>query len=445
MSRSAVERAAATRGEGVTATESRRGRTARGAARTAGRDAGREPRGEPGRGASADPTAPSRVVVGLRRLFAAESREYFVLLGTTLFLVAFGLVMVLSSSAIQSRVDEGDFFSRAARQGLFALVGIPLMLVAARMPISFWKRWAWHALALGIVLQLLVFTGLGTGYGGNTNWLSIGGFSLQPSEFVKLALVVWLAWVLSSKGALLHDWKHVALPIAPAAAIAIGLVLVGNDLGTAAILLLIVLGTLFYAGVRLRIIGTAVAGIGLLGLLVANASSSRRQRIEAWLTGCVRPEDYEQHCWQTIHGWEALANGGVFGVGLGNSEYKWLWIPHAESDFIFAIIGEELGLVGAALVLVLFVVLGVTFVRIVRMNSDPFAKIATSAVMVWIVSQAFVNVAVVLGALPVLGVPLPLMSAGGSALVATLLAIGVVLSFARHRDVDPTPRGRMSR
>ena len=389
---------------------------------------GRPPASEPA------PEGPVRkAVIAFRWVFAAETREYFVLLGTTLFLVVFGLVMVLSSSSIQSLVDDGDVFSRASRQAVFAVLGLPLMLLAARAPITFWKKWAWHALGLGILLQLLVFTGLGASYGGNTNWLSIGGLSLQPSELVKLALVVWLAYILTRKGALLNEWRHVALPILPVAFGSIFLVLLGNDLGTAVILLALTLGALFYAGVRLRIVGALAIGPTLLGVIFAQGSSSRQQRIEAWLTGCTRAEDYELHCWQTIHGWEALANGGILGRGLGNSQYKWLWIPHAESDFIFAIVGEELGLVGALLVLVLFAVLAVTFVRIVRMNRDPFAKIATSAVMVWIVTQAFVNVAVVLGALPVLGVPLPFMSAGGSALISSMLAVGVVLSFARRR------------
>lgn len=387
---------------------------------------------------------PKRVVVAVRRLFQTQTREYFVLLATTLFLVGFGLVMVLSSSAIQSHVADGDFFSRAARQAVFAVVGVPLMLIASRFPITFWKRWAWHFLGLGIVLQLLVFTGLGFGYGGNTNWISIAGVSMQPSEFVKLALVVWLATVLAKKGPLLNEWRHIAIPVAPVAILAIGLVLLGNDLGTAIIMLALTLGALFYAGVRLRYLALVVVLVAAAGFAVAQLSSSRRDRIEAWLTGCTRPEDYELHCWQTIHGWEALANGGLFGVGLGNSEAKWLWLPHAESDFIFAIIGEEFGMAGAIVVLGLFTVIAITMVRIARKNSDPFAKIATSSVLVWIISQAFVNIAVVLGVLPVLGVPLPLMSAGGSALLATMLAIGVVLSFARERPETVDEVARLS-
>ena len=141
-----------------------------------------------------------------------------------------------------------------------------------------------------------------------------------------------------------------------------------------------------------------------------------------------------------MNGWEALAHGGVFGVGLGNSTAKWSWLPESDNDFIFAIIGEELGLVGAIIVLLLFVVLTIALIRIIRMQTDPFARIATSVAMVWIIGQAFVNVAVVLGILPVLGVPLPLVSAGGSALITTLAALGIVLSFARTRP-DPVLQG----
>ena len=366
-------------------------------------------------------------------MFAAETPEFFLLLGTTLFLLVFGLVMVLSSSAIESRLEDGDFFAQAARQGLFAVVGLPVMLLATRAPIVFWKRWAGWAIVIAVALQLLVFTGLGYGYGGNQNWIKIGSFTAQPSETIKLALILWLAWVLTTKADLLHDWKHVLLPIGPVVLVAVGLVLVGNDLGTATIIVMLTLGALFYAGVKLRYLATAILGIALVGLVFATASLSRRERIDAWLSGCVDPNDYSGDCWQTIHGWEALAHGGIFGVGLGNSAGKWSWIPEADNDFIFAIIGEELGLLGCILVLGLFVVLAICFVRIIRMARDPFAKIATSAAMIWIIGQAFVNIAVVLGLLPVLGVPLPLVSAGGSALITTMAAIGVVLSFARRR------------
>ncbi|HEV7949122.1 MAG TPA: FtsW/RodA/SpoVE family cell cycle protein, partial [Glaciihabitans sp.] len=161
-------------------------------------------------------------LVSVKRVFGAETGNYFLLLGTTLFLVVFGLIMVLSSSSVESISRDRQFFSSFLSQGTFALIGIPLMLVASRMPISFWKRWAWPAIGLGSFLQLLVFVpGLGYGYGGNQNWIRIGGFTAQPSELVKLALVVWLAWIVTAKQHLLSDWKHVFLPIAPVAGLAI--------------------------------------------------------------------------------------------------------------------------------------------------------------------------------------------------------------------------------
>ncbi len=394
---------------------------------------------QPGRSDTTDrPDAP-RAVVAVRRIFAAETPEYFLLLGTTLFMVVFGLVMVLSSSSIESFGDDGGFFGRFQRQGLFALIGVPVMLIVARVPARFWRRWAWQAMGLGISLQMLVFVpGFSYEYGGNQNWLKIGGVSAQPSEFVKLALVVWLATVLTVKADRLGDWKHVALPVLPVAVVAIGFVLAGNDLGTAGIMLAIVIGTLFFAGVRLRIIGAALLGIGAMAYLFVQASSSRSNRISAWLDGCADPAQASLDCYQTLHGWWALANGGIFGVGLGNSRAKWNWLPESDNDFIFAIIGEELGMVGAVLVLALFAVLTVCFVRIIRRQSDMFARLATGSVMIWVIGQALVNIAVVLGIFPVLGVPLPLMSAGGSALITTLAGIGIVLSFARVRSRPDT-------
>jgi cell division protein FtsW len=382
--------------------------------------------------------------VGVRKIFAAETGNFFLLLGTTLFLVVFGLVMVLSSSSVESHLESDDFFASFARQGLFALIGVPVMLFASRMPIAFWKRWAWPAIALGVGLQLLVFSPLGWGYGGNQNWIKIAGFTAQPSELLKLALIVWVASVLVSKQHLLTDWKHVLLPIGPVAGLAIGLVLVGNDLGTAVIMLSIVMGALFFAGIKLRFLALAVGVLSFFGLIIAFASSSRTERIGAWINGCT-PEQYETFCWQPTHGLWALASGGIFGVGLGNSKAKWSWLPEADNDYIFAIIGEELGLIGAVVVLALFVVLALSFVRILRANSDPFARIVTAGVGIWVIGQAMVNIAVVLGVLPVLGVPLPLTSAGGTALISTLLAIGVVLSFAREHaapadGLDPSPR-----
>lgn len=379
--------------------------------------------------------------VRLRKIFRAETPEYFMLLGTVLFLVVFGLVMVLSSSSIESKASDGDFFARASRQAALAALGIPLMLVVSRVSVKFWKKWAWAAIIGAAILQFLVVA-TNAGFGDyNRNWLRLGPVSFQPSEAVKLALIIWLALIITSKMRLMNDWKHVAIPILPFAGGAILLVIIGNDLGTAIILFAMVLGALFFGGIRLRIIGTVVGIVATLAFILVRISDSRSGRFGAWLTGCEDPSLAKDECYQTLHGWQALANGGFFGVGLGNSASKWNWLPEAETDFIFAIIGEELGFIGAMLVIVLFAVLAICFVRIMRRASDPFVKIATGVAMVWLIGQALVNIAVVLGLLPVLGVPLPFISAGGSSLVTTLVAVGIVLSFARHdpRAQELTP------
>lgn len=375
---------------------------------------------------------PPAAVVGVKRLFSADNGNYFLLLGTTLFLVAFGLVMVLSSSSVTSFTKTDDFFFGFERQATFVALGVPLMLIASRMPAIFWKKWAPLAIIIGLGLQVLtVATPLGYGVNGNVNWIRIGSFNMQPSEVIKLALVIWLGSTLARKQEVLHRWKEVAMPVGPVAGAAIGFVLIGHDLGTAMIMIAIVLGALFFAGVRLKHLAVVVLGLVVGVAFVAFANLSRQSRIRAWQDGCTSSDDFLNYCWQTVHGWWALASGGVFGVGLGSSKAKWNWLPEADNDFIFAIIGEELGLIGAVLVLVLFVVMAIAFARIIRSNPDPFAKITVSAVMVWVIGQAFVNIGVVLGVFPVLGVPLPFMSAGGTALVAGMIAVGVALSFAR--------------
>ena len=383
---------------------------------------------------------PSAAVVAVRRIFASETPNFFLLLGTTLFLVVFGLVMVLSSSSIESHLENDSFFTLFLRQGLYALVGIPLMLLASRMPSAFWKRMARPAIIIAIVLQMLVvFTPLGYSYGGNRNWIALGPVNAQPSELAKLALIVWIAFVFTRIDARATDWMRYFIPIGAAALVSIGLVLVGKDLGTAVIMLSIVFGSFYFAGVKLRYLLTSGAVVAVLGVMFAFASSSRTDRINVWLNGCAE-KDYLHDCWQQMHGTWALAAGGIFGVGLGNSKAKWSWLPEADNDYIFAIIGEELGLIGAIVVLLLMAVLAISFIRIIRASHDPFARTVTSGVMVWIIGQAFVNIAVVLGVLPVLGVPLPLISAGGSALISSLIAIGVVLSFARAPALPPEAR-----
>jgi len=370
-------------------------------------------------------------VVAVKNVFVAESSTFYTILGVTLFLVVFGVVMVLSSSSVEQYAATHDFFGAASRQGLYAVLGVPLMLIASRVPARLWRKWAMRILGAAILLQLLVYTPLGISVQGNRNWIGIGSFSAQPSEVVKLALVLAIGGIMYVKRDKLDDWKEVFIPIGIAAALALGMVLLGGDQGTAMIMLILILGATFVGGARGRHLAIGLGVIAVLLPFVTMSSSSRQTRISAWLSGCTDTNQYQDLCWQPVHGIWALASGGVFGVGLGNSKAKWSWLPEADNDYIFAIIGEELGLIGAVVVLALFVVLAISMIKVIRQSRDPFVKTVTGGILAWIVGQALVNIAVVLGLLPVLGVPLPLISAGGSALIMTLVAIGVVLSFAR--------------
>ena len=398
------------------------------------------PRNRP---AKAETGGVSAARIGLGRVFRVESKDYFLLLGTTVFLVVFGLVMVLSSSSVESNLEDGGFFVQAQRQGLYALLGVPFMLIASRMPERVWMAVAWPLLLVACVLQLLVVaTPLGITVGGNTNWLELGPIPpFQPSELIKVALVIWLGLIVTKKQAQLDDFGRGIVPILLVGGGAIGLVLLGGDLGTVMVMGGMLLGALFLIGVRFRLLLPPVLLGAAVFVIVAVSSDSRMRRITTFLQEHCTQLDNED-CWQIQHGRFALANGGVFGVGLGNSTAKWSWLPAADNDFIFAIIGEELGLIGAVVVIGLFVVLAIAFARILRAARSPFAKAVTAAVMVWVVGQACVNIGVVLGVFPVLGVPLPLVSAGGTALLTTLFAIGVVLSVARDPDASARATAR---
>jgi cell division protein FtsW len=357
--------------------------------------------------------------------------SYYLLLGATLALVVVGLVMVLSSSSVESIAQSGSAFSVFWRQAVFAVVGLVVLWIASRRSIEFWKRVAWPLVVGAIVFQLLVFTPLGAGaINGNSNWIEVAGVRAQPSEAAKVALVVWCAAVLARKAPLLHRWQHVVVPVGLVAGLVLGLVLLGHDLGTAAVMMILVAAMLVVAGVRMRMLllaGGAAAAVAAVAVL---SSRNRMERVGTWLSGeCA---DRFGTCWQSTHGTWALASGGWWGVGLGASREKWSWLPEAHNDFIYAIIGEELGLPGTVVVLALLAVVAVAGLRVILRHDDVFVKIATTGVLAWVVGQGMVNIAVVLGLLPVIGVPLPLVSSGGSALITTLAALGVVLSFARR-------------
>jgi cell division protein FtsW len=369
--------------------------------------------------------------VSLGKVFAPVPSEFLLIASTALLLTIFGIVMILSATSAVATAQGLPPYDAVLKQGVFALLGVPLMFIASRLPVAFWKRVAWPALIGAVLFQLLVFVpGLGVDNDGNRNWIVIGGLQAQPSEFLKLGLALWLGYVLFRKRTLLTKWQHVFIPIVPVSMLAIGTVLAGNDLGTVIVLVLIVLGALFFSGVKLRLfILPAILGLGLLTVF-AVTSANRMRRIMSFLNpDCI--EDYLDSCYQPLHGVWALASGGVFGLGLGNSREKYDWLPAAANDYIFAIVGEELGLIGCAVVLALFALYAVGAFHIIRKTDDPFVRIVSGGITVWIVGQALINIGVVLRVFPVLGVPLPFMSQGGTSLLSVLVASGVLLSFAR--------------
>lgn len=370
----------------------------------------------------------------LRNPFAADSPIVTTLIAVTVLLALFGVFMVLSASSVTSGLNNGgNFFADGFMQASSAVAGAALCFIIGRWPVSFWSLGRNWFVGVGFVLQLAVLT-VGSEYGGNRNWLDLGFISFQPSEFLKLAVIVWFAsWIHDNEYMLDEPLQRWIQPLVWVG-IPIGMVGLGGDLGTTIIMGLIVLGMLAFAGLPARTIWAlaAIAVVAVFALLNVGGSN-RGERFLVWIQGCT-PEQYETVCWQTMHGLWALSAGGLFGLGPGSSRAKWSWLPHADSDYIFAIVGEELGMFGAMALIVLFLALAVTLIRLVREFPQPLTRVLIGGVLVWVVGQAFVNVAVVLNMLPVLGVPLPFISSGGSALVANFLAIGVVISCVRHEE-----------
>lgn len=373
---------------------------------------------------------PGRVREGIATWLRSPALDFYALIAIGALLLGTGLVMVLSSSAVLSIAKGESPYAGLIRQGRFALIGLPLLVIAAFLPPGFYRRMAWPLLVLGFLLQALVFVpGLGVEAGGNRNWIRFGSIQLQPSELLKLALAVWLAAIVALKRRLLNKPFHLFIPMAPVVGLALLLVLLGKDLGTALVMGMLVAGALWVAGVPRR----WFAGAGILGLIGVAAltisSPNRMARITSWLHGDCSAAGA---CDQSSHGLMALAEGGWWGVGPGESRQKWGLLPAADNDYIFAIIGEELGLLGTLGVLLLFAAFALVLFRMITRVDDLFVQVTVAGVSAWILGQAFTNMMVVTGLLPVLGVPLPFISAGGSALVTSMIALGMLLSFARH-------------
>jgi cell division protein FtsW len=373
------------------------------------------------------------------RLLESPLATHHVLLGTTAMLVVIGLVMVLSSSSVESLTEKGTPYYYFRSQATFAVLGAVVLVVASRVPAHLWRRLALPALCASALLQLMVFVpGIGHPVNGNLNWIRIGGFTAQPSEAAKVALVLALALALSRRRRQLHEPARLLGAMLPSVGLTVGLTLLTKDLGTALIMMGVVAVMLWVAGIPAKWFALAGAGGAVLATLLVVTSSNRIGRVKDWLFGATDTTDAIQGLsWQPVQGKYALASGGWWGLGLGASREKWSWLPEAHNDFIFAIIGEELGLPGTLTILLLFGVLALTTLRLVRRSQDLYAKLVVAGIAAWILGQACLNVGVVLSLLPVIGVPLPFISAGGSALVLTLLGVGILLSFARAEPGAP--------
>ncbi|MFE9257889.1 putative lipid II flippase FtsW [Streptomyces sp. NPDC006879] len=378
----------------------------------------------------------------LQRAWDRPLTAYYLILGSALLITVLGLIMVYSASmifALGLGLSASYFFQK---QFLAATIGAGLLLIASRMPVKLHRAFSYPLLAGTVFLMILVqVPGIGVDVKGNQNWISLGGpFMLQPSEFGKLALILWGADLLARKGdkKLLSQWKHLLVPLVPVTFLLLGLIMLGGDMGTAMILTAILFGLLWVAGAPTRMFIGVLALAGVVVALLIKTSAHRLERLS-----CIGATDLgpKGECWQAVHGIFALASGGWFGSGLGASVEKWGQLPEAHTDFIFAVTGEELGLAGTLSVLSLFAALGYAGIRVAGRTEDPFVRYAAGGVTTWIMAQAVINIGAVLGLLPIAGVPLPLFSYGGSALLPTMFAVGLLIAFARE---EPAARAALA-
>lgn len=372
----------------------------------------------------------SEAMVG--QVFRGQSREFYTLLWIVIFLAGFGTLMVVSSSAVDSAKNGNSVWSELFPQLGAIVAGSLGMTVAAYLKPETIKKLLGVLFFFAMALQAAVaFTGLGVTINGNRNWIRLFGLSFQPSEIIKIALIIFLAkYLTTASNYRPNQREYWYVPLVVFGLVGFFIVILAQDVGSSLIIAITMFGMLYLGPIS----WTAVKRLVLLGLVgviaVMLAGGSRRGRILAWaMPWMPDPADYN---WQAEHARWAFASGGIFGTGLGKSQMKWSWLPEAQNDFIFAIIGEEWGLLGALVTILCFVFLGITFMQIARKTDDPFRRFMVYGVMSWIMAQAFINIAVVLGLLPVLGVNLPLISAGGSSMLVTLVAIGLVLGVERQ-------------
>lgn len=367
---------------------------------------------------------------------AEESKNLrWFLIVPSLVLTVMGLVMVLSASSVEAVAAGAGSYDLFVKQSLWAVFALICLTVFSITPVSIIKKIAWPSVIIAfILLSLVAFTSLGVEVGGNTNWLDIGGFRIQPSEATKLALILWMGMIYSNKGLLVKNWMHAIIPVLfPIGGGLLALIMAGRDLGTVIIFGLILLTGMIVSGSNWKVISItgSLGAIGAIGSTIF--SENRMLRVNAWLGDCSHESD---PCFQSVHGLHALASGGLFGVGLGQSRQKWSYVPEAENDFIFSILGEELGFVASVFIIMMFAVMAFALYVGAKRSKDSFSRIVLICIMMWLTGQAFINIAMVTGLLPVIGVPLPFISYGGSALTMCLVGVGIATSIMREQEVN---------
>ncbi|MCH9817222.1 MAG: putative lipid II flippase FtsW [Actinomycetia bacterium] len=364
---------------------------------------------------------------------------YYLMFGSTIFLLVVGVLMVWSASAIDGIRDSGSSTALVSKQALFAVVGLAAMFFASRLSTAQLRTLAWPLLGVSVILLVLVLIpGIGVSVNGQRNWIDLGGpFRLQPSEIAKLALVLWGAHVLTRKWRPTTDWPTLLVPLLPAAGAIALLVSMEGDFGNAMILGVITAGLFFAVGAPLRLF-VGLGALGVAGLTLAiGAEDYRRER---WTSFLESEPDRLDTAWQVTQGTYALGTGGWWGVGLGASREKWGTLPAAHTDFILPVIGEELGLLGTLGVLTLFAILVGSVLRLGQKAPDRFTRLLAAGVGTWLIIQVITNVGAALKMLPITGVTLPMVSYGGSSLLPLLVALGLLLGAARrlHSSTEET-------
>jgi cell division protein FtsW len=361
---------------------------------------------------------------------AARPPNYLLLAATVGVLNVVGAVMVLSASSVSSLTDYGSAWYFFQRQIAWTVVAVAAFMITARIDYHSWRRWLRPLLVVsGVLLLAVLIPGIGVEVAGSRRWLGTGALRVQPTEIAKLALLVFAADVVARRAKELHDWRRVLRPVVLVTALLGALVLREPDLDSTIVLLLIAFTVLIVGGVRLRHLAVVGSVTAVVGTLLALSEPYRRARMFAFLNPS---SDASSTGYQISQSLIAVGSGGWTGVGLGAGRAKWLFLPNAHTDFIFAIIGEELGLLGCLLVVGLFVAFAVLGTRAALRAPDRFGTLLAAGVTAWVVGQAAINIGAVIGLLPVSGIPLPFVSFGGSALVFTMIAAGILGNVARQ-------------